>query len=295
MGPASTNVGPGPRPGLAGSEPPKLTAFVKALEATGGKPFAPLPLLRNHLTGVKEGHWAHDLASNVTAKVLRVGSKPLRAALVLFTPDGREFCDGGDEPIAITAVEQAGQPGPSALHLRKLKTQIRAWYKPKVVIPPHFAMTQAFFVEYELDTDLERCPYNPQNEHDPADTTRALFKLGKRRLVQYSYYTLDGNGGEPGSRRRTTTRLGWIVSKKYPGRVYLSAEVRKVHRVFSTAGEQKYEEYSCSRSVSVLAMERGKLWKPYRGSKLARLRKTEPEIGKLPRKMRGSSRKACTF
>ena len=41
--------------------------------------------------------------------------------------------------------------------------------------------------------------------------------------------------------------------------------VQKTHSIFSTDGEQKHEEYSCGRPVSVIAMERGKLWKPYRG------------------------------
>jgi hypothetical protein len=278
-----------------GSAPRKLTAFVKALESTGGKPFDPLTLLKNHLTGVKEGHWVHDLAGKVTARVLRVGSKPLKAALVFFSADRNGSCEGEDDHLAVTALEYAGRPGHSQLYVRKLKTQIQAWFKPKVVIPPHIGKTGAFFVEYEFDDDLEHCPKSPVNEHHPADTKRALFKLGRRGLVLYSYYTLDGSSGSPGSRKTTTTGLKWIVSKKQGDRIYLSAVVQRSHRVFSTEGEQKYEEYSCTRAVSVIAMEPGKVWKPYPGPKLAQLRKTEPAIGKLPKQMRGGSRKACRF
>lgn len=294
-GPTSANVSPGRRPGPTGPEPQKLTAFVKALEATGGKPFAPLPLLKNHLTGVKEGHWVHELSDKVTAKVLRVGKKPLVAAVVLFNAEGYERCDGGDEPLAVTAVEYAGRPGHSQLYLHKQKTRIRTWFKPKILIPPHFARTRAVIVEYEFDDDLENCPKNPENADEVADTRRALFKLGKRRLVQYADYTIEGHGGSPGSRKNTTTQLQWYVSKKQVDRFYLGVVVLKSHRVFSTEGEQKYEEYSCRRSVTVIAMEPGKLWKTFRGRKLAQLRKTEPVLSKLPKKMRGASRKACTF
>jgi hypothetical protein len=295
MGPASANVGAAGSPGPVVSEPQKLTAFVKALEATGGKPFAPLPLLKKHLTGVHEDHWVHELSDKVTAKVLRVGNKPLVAALVIFNADGYASCDDDDEPVAVTAVEHTRRPGQSQLYLHKQKTQIRTWFKPKVVIPPHFAKTGAVFVDYNFDTDLENCPKNPENEHHPADTRRALFKLGKRRMVLYSHYTIRGLGGGAGSRKNTTTRLEWYVSKKQADRIYLGVVVQKSHRVFNTEGEQKYEEYSCGRSVSVIAMEPGKLWKPHLGRKLAQLRKTEPALGKLPPKMRGNSRKACTF
>jgi len=295
MDPASADVGPGARPGPNRSEPVKLTAFVKALEATGGKPFAPLPLLKNYLTGVGEDHWVHELDEKVTAKVLRMGKKPLAAALVLFTPDGNGSCDGSNEPVAVTAVEYAGGPGRSQLYLHKQATKIRAWFKPKVVVPPHFSKTGAVFVEYEFDSDLERCPKNPENEHHPADTRRTLFKVGKRRMALYADYTTDGHSGSPGSRKKTTTRLTWNTSTQQADRVYLNVVVQKIHRVFNTEGEQKYEEYSCGRSVYVIAMEPGKLWSTYRGRRLAQLRKTEPALAKLPKKMRGNSRKTCSF
>lgn len=295
MAPASANAGPRVRPGPNSSEPVKLTAFVKALEATGGKPFAPLPLLKNYLTGVGEFHWVHGLDEKVTAKVLRIGKKPLAAALILFNPDGHESCDGNSEPLAITAVEYAGRPGRSQLYLHKQKTKIRSWFKPKVVVPPHFSKTRAVFVEYAFDDDLENCPKNPENEDTTADTRRTLFKVGKRRLALYADYTTDGHGGSPGSRKKTTTRLTWNNSTQQANRVYLNVVVQKTHRVFNTEGEQKYEEYSCTRSVFVIAMEPGKLWKTYRGRKLAQLRKTEPALAKLPKKVRGNSRKTCSF
>ncbi len=286
MGPASTNL----RPLQAG--PPKLTAFVKALEATGGKPFAPLPVLRSHLSGVGEDHWVHDLPERVTAKVLRVGSTSLDAALVFFAKHGGDDCEGAEGLVAVTAVEHTARPGLSQLYVRRLKTQIRAWFQPKVVIPPHYKKTRAFFVAYQYDDDLTNCPKSPVDEH-LGDSKRALFKLGKRRLVQYSYYNLSGNAGSAGSRINILTRLKWHVSKAQADRIYLSIVTEKRHRVFNTAGEQKYEEFSCSRSVSAIAMEPGKLWNPIRGPKLARLRKTEPEIAKLPKKMRGGTPKVC--
>ena len=288
--PASVNPRrPAPLPG-----PKKLLAFLADLEATGGKAFKPVPLLKKHLGNLDQHSWAGSLTRRVTVKVLRVGSKPLVGALVLFTPDGFKLCASSENPVAVSAMEFAPRKGEPYLVLGDLKTQIRAGLKPKVKLPPHFATTRAFFVSYEYDDNLEGCQPEDVKRGRPADSKVALFKAGRRRLVPVESYTTSGSDGAWGQYKETNGSLTWYASKR-AGLHYLGVVVTRTNRCVETAGDSQDapERISYHTSVMVIAMERGKYWKYYRGKKLKQLRTQEPSLKKLPKTESGGNSTTC--
>jgi hypothetical protein len=281
--PAATPV-PGPK---------KLLAFLTALEATGGKPFNPRPLLKKYLGKQDKSGWAGSLADLVTVKVLRVGAKPLVGGLLLFAPDGFRLCDSADSPVTVSALEFAPRKGAPYLVTLELKTEFRAGLKPKVEVPPHFKTTRAFFVNYEYDENLEGCQREAIKLGRPADSRVALLKAGRRRFVLVDSYTIYGSDGAYGQTKDTSSSLTWYPSKR-AGLHYLGIVVEVTNRCVETGDDASDDEQtSFHKSVIVIGMERGKYWKYYRGSKLSRLRTQEPSLSKLPKRASGGNSTTC--
>jgi hypothetical protein len=262
---------------LAPAAPPsdQLEAFLKDLRAAGATEAGVNALLER----IKLPEDAKEAPAAARAKIIELRTPGgLFGALILLCGDGKTICED-DCDVAFSLKQAPGKAG--ELVAARIPPELFSGKKHEVEKAPSFEATGALVVRYEI---APRQPCQPEEPSEYADELKRalLLKVGDRRIVPWQTYTEWVQNPEPGHNQTVDTTLSWHDGVA-EGVHYLGVTRDETEAFSGTAPDiDNPRTETCTRSLTVIVMEKGKTWRSVTGKAVEALRNKEPGLVKLP-------------